>query len=219
VRSTRAAIEYFEGHARGLRSGRASAAMENLTTAQIAAARSIAASARHIRPPMQRIEQHLQPWVNFMILPLFALANAGVVLSAEAVGALTSPTTLGVVLGLFVGKPLGITVACLLGVKLGLAALPRGVTWVHVIGVSMLGGIGFTMAIFITNLSFVPGMPAAADAATLAILAASGLSAMIGLTILMTRPIARERLREAAAIPAPNPDLLIDDDDQDERGG
>lgn len=103
--------------------------------------------------PMQVLESRLERWVVFVILPLFALANAAVDLSG-VLEALGSPVTLGVALGLLVGKPVGITLSSYLAVRLGLAELPAGVGWVHVAGVGVLAGIGFTMSLFITGLAF-----------------------------------------------------------------
>src|SRR5690606_29116776 len=116
-------------------------------------------------------------------IPLFALANAGVHLSGGAGGTLTHPVTLGVILGLVLGKPIGITVASWLAVRTGIAPLPGGTTWRGLIGVGALGGIGFTMALFIGNLGLGEGT-ALLDAAKVGILAASALAALIGWAIL-----------------------------------
>jgi NhaA family Na+:H+ antiporter len=122
--------------------------------------------------PVVRIEAALHPWVAYGIMPVFALANAGVSLGGVrldeggAAGLLA-----GVMLGLVVGKPLGIVAASFLAVKLGLAALPRGVTWRGVLVVGCVGGIGFTMAIFIAGLAF--GAAASLGVAKLAVLLGS----------------------------------------------
>ncbi|MEM1164851.1 MAG: Na+/H+ antiporter NhaA [Planctomycetota bacterium] len=187
LRSARAALDYFEHQTRNLRHGLDQPIMSHLSTAQIAAARSVGMSARHMRPPMQRIEQHLQPWITFGVLPLFALANAGVHLPANPSELLFTASTIGIAAGLMIGKPVGIMLACWLLVKAGLGKLPTGVSWMQMLGVSVLGGIGFTMAIFITNLAF-PAAPVAVDGAKLAILAASAVSAAVGLTILLSQP-------------------------------
>jgi len=105
--------------------------------------------------PMQRLEHDLQPWIVFVILPLFALANAGFALKGmDLYHAISHPVTLGVMIGLVVGKPLGILLFTYLGYKGLRAPLPSGVNWSHIVGASMLGGIGFTMSIFISGLSF-----------------------------------------------------------------
>jgi Na+:H+ antiporter, NhaA family len=120
---------------------------------QEAAIHEIERTCEHAQAPLQRIEHGLQPWVAFGIIPLFALANAGVRL--EGLGpALGSAVTVGVLLGLAIGKPVGITLFAWLAVKLRIAALPRGATWRALHGVSWLGGIGFTMSLFITALAF-----------------------------------------------------------------
>ncbi len=137
---------------------------------------------REALPPVVRIQANLHPWVAFGIMPLFALANAGVHLGGldpRSPGFAT--VTLGVALGLVVGKPLGIVAASFVSVKLGICALPRGVSWIGVAVVGLVAGIGFTMAIFIAGLAF----PGAALLATskLAILLASALAAVIGLIV------------------------------------
>jgi NhaA family Na+:H+ antiporter len=104
--------------------------------------------------PMLRFEHALQPWVAFVIVPIFALANAGVVLAGDAGALLADPIVLGVAIGLVAGKQVGITAASLLVVRSGLASLPAGVTMKHLYGAAWLGGIGFTMSLFISDLAF-----------------------------------------------------------------
>jgi NhaA family Na+:H+ antiporter len=107
------------------------------------------------RTPLQRIEKGLHPWVSFLVLPLFALANAGVTLDEGVFGSvLTDRVTLGIILGLVLGKQVGVTFFAWLAVRLGLAQLPAGVTWGYLYGVSWLAGIGFTMSLFIGGLAF-----------------------------------------------------------------
>ncbi len=116
---------------------------------------SIALACRHVGTPLQRLEHELTPWVVFCIIPLFALVNGGLTLSGiDLAAALRSPLSLGIVVGLTIGKPLGITLFSYLAVKTGLAVLPERVRWSHVAGVGFLGGIGFTMSLFISVLSF-----------------------------------------------------------------
>ena len=119
----------------------------------------------------------------FVILPLFAFSNASVVLvGMDPLAVITNPVTIGVFCGLLFGKPLGIFLATWLTVKLRLSDLPKGVGWGHIAGVSVLGGVGFTMAIFVTNLAFVdPGTIAVAKAA---ILAASLIAGIAGFFVL-----------------------------------
>ena len=104
--------------------------------------------------PMLRMEHALHPWVAFLIVPLFALSNAGVPLVGDPVAIATEPLVLGVLVGLIVGKQIGITLAAWLAVRSGLASLPHGVSWQHVYGAAWLGGIGFTMSLFVGDLAF-----------------------------------------------------------------
>lgn len=105
--------------------------------------------------PLQRMEHAMNPWVMFGIMPIFALANAGIALGgADFAAALLHPLTLGVALGLFLGKPLGILCFSWAAVRLGLCELPRGANWAQVLGIGVLAGVGFTMSLFITNLAF-----------------------------------------------------------------
>ncbi|HEV2734373.1 MAG TPA: Na+/H+ antiporter NhaA, partial [Longimicrobiaceae bacterium] len=127
----------------------------------------------------------LQGWVAFGIIPLFALANAGVHLPADFAGALANPVTLGVILGLVLGKPVGITLFAWLAVRAGVAAMPEGVAWRALHGVSWLGGIGFTMSLFIANLAFPGGEMV--EEAKVGILSASILAGLVGWLLLRGR--------------------------------
>jgi NhaA family Na+:H+ antiporter len=129
--------------------------------------------------PSHRLEHTLHKPVAFLILPVFALANTGVVIGAGWVQDLLSLNSLGIILGLAIGKPLGIMIACLAAVALGLCRLPADLAWRHVFGAGLLGGIGFTMSIFITNLAF-PAQPDIVNAAKIAILSASLFSGIMG---------------------------------------
>lgn len=129
--------------------------------------------------PSHRLEHALHKPVAFLILPIFALANTGIVLSSDWPQHLLSLNSLGIILGLVVGKPVGITLACVAAVALGTSKLPDGLRWPHIVGVSMLGGIGFTMSIFIANLAF-PGSAEIVTAAKLAILVGSLISGAAG---------------------------------------
>ena len=132
--------------------------------------------------PMLRLEHTLHPWVSFLIVPLFALANAGVTITPELLSWPLDPIILGVVLGLVVGKQVGVTTATFLVVRSRRAALPDGVTWRHVYGVAWLGGIGFTMSLFVAELGL--GTPEALAAAKLGILAASVVAGIGGYLLL-----------------------------------
>lgn len=133
--------------------------------------------------PLQRIEHELHDWVAFFIIPVFALANAGVHLGGNLGGAFGDPVTLGIILGLVVGKPIGITLFAWLSVRTGLADLPASVTWRAVRGVSLLGGIGFTMSLFIAGLAF-PGAPQLNEDAKIGIFVASLVAGIAGFLVL-----------------------------------
>jgi NhaA family Na+:H+ antiporter len=131
------------------------------------------------RPPLIRMEHALHGIVAFAIMPLFALANAGVSLNSSALsGAIANPITIGAMAGLVLGKPLGITGFAWLAVRLGIASLPSGVTWRMLSGAGILGGIGFTMALFIAGLAF--DDPRLLDAAKVGVLAASTIAGFGG---------------------------------------
>ncbi len=116
--------------------------------------RIIQKAVRKIVPPLQSVEKALQPFVNFVVLPLFALANTGLTLEAENLDRLLEPLSLGIILGLVVGKFAGISLLARLSVALGIARLPERVTWPQIYGAAAFAGIGFTMSIFIGNLAF-----------------------------------------------------------------
>lgn len=136
-----------------------------------------------IEPPLVRLLHSLQPWVMFVVMPLFALSNAGVVLRGNIAETLTSPVSLGVIFGLVIGKPLGITLFTWLMVRSGLSELPRGVTMTHIQAVSLLAGIGFTVALFVTELAYVNDHHLA-DGAKIGILLASLLAGVAGYVML-----------------------------------
>jgi NhaA family Na+:H+ antiporter len=121
---------------------------------QHAAIHALETACENVETPLRRLEHGLHPWVAFGIMPVFALANAGVEFGSGFVEALTKPVTLGVMVGLVAGKPIGITLFTWLAVRSGLASLPRDVTWRHICGAAVLGGIGFTMSLFIAGLAF-----------------------------------------------------------------
>lgn len=136
-----------------------------------------------VQPPLIRIEYALHPWVVFLIVPLFGLANAGVHINWAQTGAsLLSPLSLGIALGLFVGKPVGIVLATWLAVATRVGELPQGVSWTQVTGGALLCGIGFTMSLFITHLSFAGSV--FFDTVRMAILLASVTACAVGMTVL-----------------------------------
>jgi NhaA family Na+:H+ antiporter len=144
---------------------------------------------RETASPLERLQHALHPWVAYVIMPIFALANAGVSLGSASLDATGQLVLLGVILGLLLGKPIGIVGLSWLAVRLRLAALPAGVAWREVTVVGFVAGIGFTMAIFIAGLAFPSG--ALLEVSKLGILCASALAAIIGLAIgrLLLSPI------------------------------
>jgi NhaA family Na+:H+ antiporter len=175
VRRTREVLTHFE------RAGQPGA---NILTneEQQAALHAIEQASTDVQPPLHRLEHGLHPWVGFVVMPVFALANAGVPLGGDASPDLTSPVTLGVVLGLLLGKPLGIVLASWLAVRAGIAELPQRVTWSSIHGAGWLGGIGFTMSLFIGGLAFADGSMLAN--AKMGILIASGIAGITGYMLL-----------------------------------
>ncbi len=155
--------------------------------------------------PLHRLENLLHPWSAWLIVPLFGFANAGVALSGDIAGQLTAPLPLGIALGLFLGKQVGIFGAILACVKTGFAAMPRGATWLQLLGLAMLCGIGFTMSLFIGGLAF-PGAPMLAEEAKAGILTGSLVSALAGYALLRFAPLhpdhAGVAVAEAAEIAA-----------------
>ncbi len=115
---------------------------------------TIESSCRKVLTPLQRFEHSLNPWVSFFIMPVFALANAGVPLQEDFFNSLANEVSLGIIAGLFIGKQAGIFIFSWLAVKLNIASLPSKVNWKHIFGAGILAGIGFTMSLFITNLAF-----------------------------------------------------------------
>ena len=133
--------------------------------------------------PLGKLESALHPWVNFLIMPIFALANAGVVIDSSSIAGGSMPAVIpGVFFGLLVGKPLGIFTFSWLAVKLRVAGMPDGAKWRQIFSLGMLGGIGFTMSIFIDNLAFTD--PHLVNAGKFAILVTSFLAACLGLAAL-----------------------------------
>lgn len=140
----------------------------------------ISQSVHSINPLLHRMEAALHPWVNFIIMPIFALANAGVEIDGSVLSSgYLSTVMAGVFFGLMVGKPLGIFLFSLLAVKCRLAQLPTGSHWYQILALGMVGGIGFTMSIFIDGLAF--SDPDMVNAGKLAILCSSALAACLGL--------------------------------------
>jgi Na+:H+ antiporter, NhaA family len=133
--------------------------------------------------PLHRLVDHLKIPVNFAIMPLFAFANAGVSLSGLGMADLTEALTLGVALGLIIGKPVGITLAVFLTVQSGLATLPAGARWVEIVGVACLAGIGFTMSLFVGALAFSEDI--LLNQVRLGVLGGSLVSTLLGVALIM----------------------------------
>jgi NhaA family Na+:H+ antiporter len=139
----------------------------------------VATAAREAVPPLDRLEHAIHPWSAFLIMPIFALANAGV--SVEG-GLLSEPVALAVGAGLVIGKPAGILLFCFVAVRLGLAKLPDGVGWMTLAGGAMLAGIGFTMSLFIAGLALDGDV---LEAAKVGILLASLCAGALGMAFLL----------------------------------
>lgn len=139
-------------------------------------------ASHQIESPMTRLEHALHPWVAFAIMPLFALANAGLVISGDFFSLLTDSVALGVLAGLVLGKPVGIVLATWITVKLGVTSLPRGLNWRTVVGGGLFAGIGFTMSLFISGLAF--DSPEQSEQAKAGILVASLIAGSIGWLLL-----------------------------------
>ena len=157
---------------------------ENVLTneARLSIVDQIENNCEKILTPLQRFEHGLHPWVSFFIMPVFALANAGVTIGDGLVLALTNPISIGIVLGLFMGKQIGIFSFSYLAVKLKLADVPAGVNWTKIYAASILAGIGFTMSLFIANLAF--SSAELLNISKVGILTGSLLSGIIGFVIL-----------------------------------
>lgn len=154
-------------------------------------------------PPLEDLEHFLKPWVAFLILPLFAFAFAGFSLQGLSAQQLLQPVTMGIGLGLLIGKPLGIALFSFLAVTLGLGRLPDGVNWTKVIGVGFVAGIGFTMSLFVGALAFkdVEGAHYA-EAVRLGVISGSILAVAIGVTILrMTGKVPSRPINPSAVPP------------------
>jgi len=152
------------------------------TIAGVLLAFTIPTNQTNVQSPLEKLEHALTFPVNYLIMPLFALANTNITFQKEMLKGLTSPLGLGIIIGLFVGKTMGVTCFSWLAIKLKLASLPTGAAWKHVWGLAMLAGIGFTMSIFIALLSFNDALHV--DEAKFAILTASVLSGIAGFLFL-----------------------------------
>ncbi|HXK33887.1 MAG TPA: Na+/H+ antiporter NhaA [Dehalococcoidia bacterium] len=150
---------------------------------ELSALRELEELSRESQPVLERLEHALHPWTSYIIIPIFALANAGVAVSGDAIGdAAGSTVTLGVIAGLAIGKPLGIFAFGWVAVRAGIASLPSGTSWRQFLAVGQIAGIGFTVSLFISGLAFTD--PEIIDASKIGILTASAISAAVGLIAL-----------------------------------
>ena len=161
----------------------------------------LATDCHYAEAPMLRFEHALAPWIKHAIMPIFALANAGVYLGGDVFGELVSPISLGIICGLVLGKPIGIAAFAWLAVRTRLAVLPTGVNWRQILGVGMLGGIGFTMSLFIASLAFASNTEI--ETSKIGILAASIVSGLAGTLVVFKRCPPNEKENGArSALPA-----------------
>lgn len=151
------------------------------------------------KSPLETVEHGLKPWVYFLVMPVFAFANAGVPVLQLSFADLLAPLPLGIALGLFVGKQIGVFAFTYLAVKLRVAAMPDGLTWRQIYGASLLAGIGFTMSLFIGSLAFSDAEMM--NAVRVGVLVGSILSGVAGFLVLRLTP----RPAEADAEPTPTP--------------
>ncbi|MFD2743548.1 MULTISPECIES: Na+/H+ antiporter NhaA [Sphingobacterium] len=152
------------------------------TIAGVLVAMTLPTNDTDIESPLERLEHALVRPVNFLIIPIFAFANTNITLESEMIGGLAAPLGLGITLGLLLGKPIGIFLTTLLCVKSKIGLLPEGSRWIHIVGVGLLAGIGFTMSIFISLLSF--SDPLHISEAKLSILLTSLLAGVSGYLVL-----------------------------------
>ncbi len=138
--------------------------------------------------PAHRVEKAIHPWVVFLVLPLFAFVNSGISFSTVSLNLFLSPLYLGIAVGLFFGKQLGVMLATFLAVKFNLAKLPTGARWAHIYGISLVCGVGFTMSLFIGSLAFDENMLDSTQTIRLGVLTGSLLSGLFGYLFLRFLP-------------------------------
>lgn len=159
---------------------------ELLSGEQLWALQRLERATWNVETTLQRMEHNLHPWITYFIIPLFALANAGVHLQGDFFRSLTHPVSLGIIVGLLVGKQVGVTAATWLAVRLGAGRLPEKITWRQIYGISWLAGIGFTMSLFINGLAFSDDV--LLNIAKMGILVASLVAGSVGWLILRSAP-------------------------------
>lgn len=173
---------------------------QHVTAAEV---RDISYRLRESIPVTERLQDFLHPWTSYLIVPVFALANAGVAVSGDSLSdAASSPITIGVAVGLVVGKVVGVGGAIFLATRLGIGHLPEGITTRHIVGMAGIAGIGFTVSIFVAGLAF--DDPAATDQAKIGVLVASAIAAAVGSAILM------RGTTDATSSRSPEDDVAVD---------
>jgi NhaA family Na+:H+ antiporter len=148
---------------------------------------------------LEGLEHSLKPWVVFLILPVFALANAGVSLEGLGLSRLLEPVSLGIILGLVLGKTLGVSLGVLAAKVTGIAQPPEGTNWLQILGVAHLCGIGFTMSLLVGVLAYEQNAPQLFEAAKLGVLTGSLLGAILGSIVLVIAPHVLKPVRHAPA--------------------
>ncbi|NND01383.1 MAG: Na+/H+ antiporter NhaA, partial [Acidimicrobiia bacterium] len=175
-----------------------------------ASALTLSEVAKESVSPLDRLETFLHPWSSFLIIPVFALANAGVrIVDVDLYEAATSPVALGVAVGLLVGKMFGITLATWIAVRTGVGKLPRRTGWRDILGLASIAGIGFTVSLFITELAY--SGPPFIDQAKIGIFIGSGLAGFIGYALLRRSKTPEEEIaagRERLGLDDPNAALV-----------
>ncbi|ABZ92956.1 Na+/H+ antiporter [Leptospira biflexa serovar Patoc strain 'Patoc 1 (Ames)'] len=154
-----------------------------LTTKQESVVSTMETACEYILPPLFRLEHSILPWVTFVIMPIFALANAGITMQGDFFSSLYHPVTYGVIGGLFFGKPIGIFIFSFFAVKLGISKLPEHTSWSQVIGIGFFAGIGFTMSIFVASLAFANANHSLTNS-KIGILLGSFISLVVGMVVL-----------------------------------
>jgi NhaA family Na+:H+ antiporter len=170
------------------------------TIAGVLTALTLPTTADDTESPLEKLEHGLTVPVNFLIIPIFALANTNIRFEAGMVEGLFTGLGMGIVLGLIVGKPIGIMLIAWLGVKLKISQLPEQSRWIHILGLGLLGGIGFTMSIFISILSF--SDPMLVQEAKFSILVGSVLSGFLGYTVLSISSKGKAKIRQEDTVQA-----------------
>lgn len=155
----------------------------SLTTKQESIVATMETACEYILPPLYRLEHSILPWVTFVIMPIFALANAGITIEGDLFRSLSHSVSYGVIGGLFLGKPIGVFLFSFIAVKLGISKLPEQTNWTQIIGIGFFAGVGFTMSIFVASLAFLDSNSLLTNS-KIGILIGSLLSLTVGMIVL-----------------------------------